>query len=100
MLHYLKYAQSAYHGKPNKHNGTKNSTNHARAELLKDLQQTQPKYIVDELGFFNSALEMDNYPELKDFLSNYKLLGNVERFFIYRRRVPKEKNKNQSSIDK
>ena len=72
----------------------------ARAELLKCLQQTQPKYIVDELGFFNSALAMDNYPELKDFLSDYKLLGNVERFFIYRRRVPKEKNKNQSVTGK
>ncbi len=65
----------------------------ARAQLLTDLQQTPPKYIVDELGFYNSQLAMDCYPELKEFLGDYKLIGNVERFFVYRRRVPKEKNK-------
>jgi 4-amino-4-deoxy-L-arabinose transferase-like glycosyltransferase len=63
-----------------------NLTARARAELLQDLSAIKPKYIIDELGFFNSALAMDDYPELAEFLMGYKNLGATGRFFIYRRR--------------
>ncbi|HEU4386742.1 MAG TPA: glycosyltransferase family 39 protein [Blastocatellia bacterium] len=63
-----------------------NLTTAARAELVADLSALRPKYIVDELGFFNSSLAIDNYPELAEFLRDYKNLGATGRFFIYRRR--------------
>jgi len=58
----------------------------ARRQLVGDLEETQPKYIVDEIGFFNNHLAIPQYPELRDFMSDYKPLGATGRFFIYRRR--------------
>ncbi|HEX8087905.1 MAG TPA: hypothetical protein VF762_03585, partial [Blastocatellia bacterium] len=58
----------------------------ARAELLKDLEQTRPEYIIDELGAFNADLAIRNYPELREFMDGYKSLGMVERFAVYRRK--------------
>jgi hypothetical protein len=58
----------------------------ARRQLVGDLEETQPKYIVDEIGFFNNHLAILQYPELRDFMSDYKPLGATGRFFIYRRR--------------
>lgn len=64
-----------------------------RAQLLKDLQETRPKFIIDELAAYNSALAMDSYPELRDFLGDYKLMETEVKVFVYRLRNPKEKNK-------
>ena len=61
-------------------------TANARQQLAGDLEETQPKYIVDELGFFNNHLAILQYPELAEFMSEYKPLGATGRFFIYRRR--------------
>jgi len=58
----------------------------ARRQLVGDLEETQPKYIVDEIGFFNNHLAILEYPELREFMSEYKPLGATGRFFIYRRR--------------
>lgn len=58
----------------------------AREQLAGDLEETQPKYIVDEIGFFNNHLAIVQYPELAEFMSEYKPLGATGRFFIYRRR--------------
>ncbi len=58
----------------------------ARRQLAGDLEETQPKYIVDEIGFFNNHLAILEYPELREFMSEYKPLGATGRFFIYRRR--------------
>ncbi len=58
----------------------------ARAQLLKDLEASPPRYIVDELAIFNSRLAMRSFPELKEFLRRYKRVGKVERFFIYRQK--------------
>jgi 4-amino-4-deoxy-L-arabinose transferase-like glycosyltransferase len=66
-----------------------------RQQLLQDLQATRPVYIVDELGFFNDDLALKNYPELKDFLADYKLAESRGRSLIYYR--PKVKNKNKDS---
>jgi hypothetical protein len=67
-------------------------TSKSRAQLLQDLQETRPKYIVDELGMFNSDLSINSYPELEDFLKDYKATGAVERFMIYCRRDLLKKN--------
>lgn len=61
-------------------------TEAARAQLLRDLEETGPKYIVDELGFFNSELSIKSYPELREFMTAYKPLGTKGRFFVYLRR--------------
>jgi hypothetical protein len=62
------------------------STAAARAQLIIDLKQTQPKYIIDELGFFNGDLAILEYPELKEYMGSYKALGATERFLVYIRR--------------
>jgi 4-amino-4-deoxy-L-arabinose transferase-like glycosyltransferase len=58
----------------------------ARAELVRDLEETRPRYIVDELGFFNSGLSIQSYPELRQFMTAYKPLGTTARFFVYVRK--------------
>lgn len=57
-----------------------------RAELVRELEQTQPEYIIDELGAFNSNLSINSYSQLREFMGGYKSLGMVERFAIYRRK--------------
>ena len=59
------------------------ATSEARAQLARDLEETQPKYIVDEIGFFNADLAILRYPELRDVMNKYKPLGPNERFLIY-----------------
>jgi hypothetical protein len=68
-----------------------------RQQLLVDLQVTRPVYIIDELGFFNDDLAIRNYPELKEFLADYKLAESRGRSLIYYRPKPKEKNKSKES---
>jgi hypothetical protein len=68
-----------------------------RLQLLQDLQAKRPLYIIDELGFFNEDLAMSHYPELKEFLADYKFIGSKGRFLIYYR--PKVKEKNKRKID-
>jgi 4-amino-4-deoxy-L-arabinose transferase-like glycosyltransferase len=58
----------------------------ARAQLISDLKETQPKYIIDELGFFNGDLAILEYPELKEYMGSYKGLGATGRFLVYIRR--------------
>jgi 4-amino-4-deoxy-L-arabinose transferase-like glycosyltransferase len=68
------------------------STAEARQQLLRDLNETQPKYIVDEVGMYNLALTINTYPELAEFMKNYKATGAVSRFMVYCRRdlLPKK----------
>jgi len=68
------------------------STALAREQLIRDLQETRPKYIVDELGMFNGDLSINSYPELKEFMADYKATGAVARFMIYCRRDLLKKN--------
>jgi len=71
---------------------SESQTAQSRLQLLQDLQETRPKYIVDELGMFNSELSINSYPELGDLLKGYKATGPVERFMIYCRRDLLKKN--------
>ncbi|MFY9608142.1 MAG: glycosyltransferase family 39 protein [Blastocatellia bacterium] len=59
----------------------------ARTDLLRDLEQTQPEYIVDELGFRDEQLSIRRYPELNDFMKNYDRHSPDDRFPIYIRRA-------------
>lgn len=68
------------------------STAAARAQLISDLKETQPKYIIDELGFFNGDLAILEYPELKEYMASYKALGATGRFLVYIRRDLTRKN--------
>jgi hypothetical protein len=68
-------------------------TETARAQLLRDLEETRPKYIVDELGFFNSALSIKSYPELREFMTAYRPRGTTGRFFVYMRREFSKKHR-------
>jgi 4-amino-4-deoxy-L-arabinose transferase-like glycosyltransferase len=62
----------------------------ARAELVRDLEQTPPKYIVDELGSRDEQLSILRYPELNDFMKNYARRSSDDRLPVYIRRVSEE----------
>jgi hypothetical protein len=66
-------------------------TAEARAELARDLEETQPKYIVDEIGFFNGDLAILKYPELETVMREYKAVGATGRFLIYVRKELRKK---------
>lgn len=57
-----------------------------RAELARELEETRPQFIIDELGAFNSNLSINSYQELREFMEGYKSLGIIERFAVYRRK--------------
>ena len=59
----------------------------ARAELARELEQTQPKYIVDELGFRDDQLSIKRSTEMRDFMSNYERYGPDDSFPIYVRKT-------------
>jgi 4-amino-4-deoxy-L-arabinose transferase-like glycosyltransferase len=63
-----------------------NETAAQRQRLVSDLLSTKPKYIVDELEFFNTDLAMRSYADLEEIMSSYKRLGVAGRFVIYIRR--------------
>ncbi len=58
----------------------------AREELAAELRATRPAYIIDELGFFNNDLSIQDYPELSEIMKGYDYLGATGRFLIYRRK--------------
>jgi hypothetical protein len=58
----------------------------ARVELARELEQTRPEYIIDELGAFNSSLSINSYPELREIMNGYKNAGMIESFIIYHRK--------------
>jgi hypothetical protein len=68
----------------------------ARADLLGELSVTRPKYIIDELGFFNRELSIQSYPELAAFMKEYRPLGATGRFFVYRRRDMSKKQRKKN----
>jgi 4-amino-4-deoxy-L-arabinose transferase-like glycosyltransferase len=58
----------------------------AREQLVRDLNETRPKYIVDELGFFNLELAILKYDDLHGVMDNYKPLGATGTFLVYIRK--------------
>jgi hypothetical protein len=60
-------------------------------QLLKDLEETKPNYIVDEAGMFNSALAITSYPGIGDLMLEYRQVEATGRLMVYRRRDPSRK---------
>jgi hypothetical protein len=56
------------------------------ARNRKELAQTRPAFIVDGLTPFNPKLNPRSYPELRDWMSRYKLVARTPLSLIYRRR--------------
>ena len=65
----------------------------ARAELVTELLASKPRFIVDELGFYNAALAIKNFPELSEVLTEYRNVGQVGTFILYRKKDPEKKNR-------
>jgi hypothetical protein len=65
----------------------------ARVELAGELNQTQPEYIIDEVGFYNPPLAIKSYPELREVLASYKDVGATGRFYVYRKKNPERKHR-------
>lgn len=56
------------------------------AENRKELTHTAPTWIVDGLGPFNPNLAITNYPDLRDWLTNYSEVARTRSSIIYRRK--------------
>jgi uncharacterized membrane protein YbaN (DUF454 family) len=54
--------------------------------LIKDLEATRPKFIVDELGELNSRLAIASIDQLKEYMSAYRLRGSRGGMTVYVRR--------------
>jgi 4-amino-4-deoxy-L-arabinose transferase-like glycosyltransferase len=67
------------------------TTAEAREQLVRDLKQTQPNFIIDELGAFNSGLSIESYPELREVMREYKYYVTTDRFVVYRKRDQRRK---------
>jgi hypothetical protein len=50
------------------------------------LTRTKPAWLVDGLGLLNPNLRPDIYPELRPWLSHYRLAARTRLCLIYRRR--------------
>jgi hypothetical protein len=54
------------------------------ARNRRDLVATDPIWIVDGLGPLNPALAIANYPDLRDWLAGYRIVGRTRFSIIYR----------------
>jgi hypothetical protein len=62
------------------------TTADARAELLRDLERTPPRYIIDELGLRDARFSIMAYPELRGFMGEYERLTSESSATIYIRK--------------
>jgi 4-amino-4-deoxy-L-arabinose transferase-like glycosyltransferase len=65
-------------------------TARARAELVEELNRAAPRYIIDELRMYNSALAMTSYPDLRRVMRQYEQVGAAGDLMIYRRKALEE----------
>ncbi len=84
-------ADSHYNGKEYRVIVEDELTSGARAELIRDLEQTEPKYIIDDLGMYNAALAISEFPDLRAFMSKYRRVNLKEPFIIFIRRDLRKK---------
>jgi len=61
-------------------------TANARAELVRELEQTRPRYIIDEWGMYNPSLGIKAYYETREFMTSYMPVGAAGNLMIYRKR--------------
>jgi hypothetical protein len=55
----------------------------------KELVKTAPAWIVDGLGPFNPTLAISNYPDLRDWLAQYREVGRTQGTVIYKLTEPR-----------
>lgn len=60
-------------------------TREARLELVR----AKPDLLVDGLSLYNPALSMNNYPELRPWLADYREIARTKGSILYRRTMPK-----------
>jgi hypothetical protein len=48
-----------------------------------ELTRTRPTFVVDGLGPYNPRLAITQYPELREWLQNYRVVGSVGQAVIY-----------------
>ncbi|HWC77703.1 MAG TPA: glycosyltransferase family 39 protein [Blastocatellia bacterium] len=65
------------------------TTADARNQLVRDLEQSRPTFIIDELGAFNSELAITKFDEMSSLMEEYKHYAMTDRFLIYKKKVPK-----------
>jgi hypothetical protein len=56
------------------------------ARNQKELALSHPTFVVDTLSSINPALNMGRYPELRSWLSDYKLVGRTRLTTVYQRK--------------
>ena len=54
----------------------------------RELAGAKPTFVVDSLSSFNPKLGMDQYPELTEWLKNYRLVGWTPLSAVYERARP------------
>jgi hypothetical protein len=55
------------------------------AQNRTELAHSHPDWIVDGLGLLNPRLAPERYPELRQWLAQYKLVGRTKLSLIYHR---------------
>ena len=50
-----------------------------------ELTRSHPTFVVDGLGLLNPKLKPERYPEIRHWLENYQLIGQMKFSLIYRR---------------
>jgi len=58
------------------------------AHNRRELTESKPTFIVDSLSVSNPLLAPGNYPELRAWLENYRLVGKTSLSLIYKRKTP------------
>jgi len=54
----------------------------------RELADAKPVFVVDSLSGFNPKLGMDQYPELTEWLKNYRMVGRTSLSAVYERARP------------
>ena len=54
----------------------------------RELAGAKPVFVVDSLSGFNPKLGMDQYPELTEWLKNYRMVGRTPLSAVYERARP------------
>jgi 4-amino-4-deoxy-L-arabinose transferase-like glycosyltransferase len=53
-----------------------------------EVARSKPEFIVDGLGLLNPRLSMEQYPELREWLRNYRVVARTRLSVVYRRGRP------------
>ncbi len=60
-------------------------------EAREELAHSTPDMVIDGLGLYNPALAMTKYPELKNWIAEYREVGRTGGSVVYARRSGAQK---------